>query len=305
MKKIYFYFFQLAMISMLFQILSCSYEKHTLQKNSNRNEYYIIWALSDIQPRTKNEREAYETSIKDVMEYLPSIDMGIVAGDIVHRRNAADDYKWYLKESQKTGIKDWFEIAGNHDMKDPKDYKKFIGKPLHYSIQRGNLLILFMSDEDRFPPTYISDKTFQWWKDMVINNQDKIIITVTHAYLENSQLFMAKHIKSRTILNSKRFEDVLRKYHVDLWLSGHTHIPSAFGFNESKIKEFHGTTFLNISRIRRDMNFNPESRIIILKKGSSKIVIKTRDHNDHKYIKRREVHIKSPVKFIYNTKRKK
>ncbi len=226
--------------------------------------------------------------------------MAIVGGDIVHRRNAVNDYIWYLKQKAKTGIKDWYEIAGNHDMKDTANYNRFIGKPLHYSIQKGNLLILFMSDEDRFPPTYISDETFAWWKDMVIKNQDKIIITVTHAYPKHSGLFMAKYVESRTILNSERFEDVMKKYRVDLWLSGHTHIPSALGFSESRVEEFSNTTFINMSRIRRDMHFNPESRVIILKKNSSEIIIKNRDHNDHKYVKRREVIIRTPVKFKFN-----
>jgi len=297
LKKIY-----IPILSFLFLLSSCSYEKNTLRQNESREDYYLIWALSDIQPRTNADREAYETSISDVKNHLPRIDMAIMAGDIVHRRKAVDDYRWYLKENRRSGIKEWYEIAGNHDMKDLVNYKKFIKKPLHYSVQKGNLLILFMSDEDRFPPTYISDKTFRWWKNMVINNQDKIIITVTHAYPENSKLFMAKYIESRTILKSKRFEDVLRIYRVDLWLAGHTHIPSAFGFNESRIREFKNCTFMNISRIRRDMHFNPESRIIILKNNSSRIVIKNRDHDEHDYVKRREVIIKSPIRFKFNQK---
>ena len=65
-------------------------------------------------------------------------------------------------------------------------------------------------------------------------------------------------------------------------------------------EEFSNTTFINMSRIRRDMHFNPESRVIILKKNSSEIIIKNRDHNDHKYVKRREVIIRTPVKFKFN-----
>jgi predicted MPP superfamily phosphohydrolase len=286
--------------------ISCSYEKLTLKETDAREDFFIIWSHSDIQPRDFDDREAYETSVRDVAENLLKPDMAIVAGDIVHSEiNAVEDFKWYLKTKELAGVDYWFEISGNHDMKDYESYKKYINKPLHYSVNVGNMLILFMSDEDRHPPQLISDETFNWWRKQVIENQDKIIITVTHAYLKHSGLFLADKVESRTILNSGRFEEVLRKYRVDLWIGAHTHIPSFFGFNESRVKEFNNTTFLNISRIRRDFNFNPESRVIILKNNSPVMIIKTRDHDSGKYIKRREIIINLPKNFVFQSRKPK
>jgi hypothetical protein len=50
-----------------------------------------------------------------------------------------------------------------------------------YTVEKGNILFIFMSNEDKGKATVISDETFKWWKNLVINNQDKIIVTITHA----------------------------------------------------------------------------------------------------------------------------
>jgi len=106
-------------------------------------------------------------------------------------------------------------------------------------------------------------------------------------------------VESRTILNSKRFEDVLKKHKVHLWLSAHTHVPSFMGMNESTVRYLNNITFVNVARIRRDMKCNPESRVIILKQGSSKMIIKTRDHHTGKYVKRREMVINLKKNFVF------
>jgi len=286
----YFIFFLILFIA------SCNNEKYTITDSSARDQFYIIWSHSDIQPRKIKDREGYETAVEDIKNNLPKPDIAIVAGDIVHDKNASADFEWFLKTREKAGIAKWFEITGNHDMKDYKSYKKYIGKPRFYSYSQGNILFLFMSDEDRHPPTKISDEAFRWWKKQVIENQDKIIITTTHGYLKHSGLFLADSVESRTILNSERFEEVLKQYRVDLWLSGHTHIPSTFGFNEHREEKFNNTVFINISRIRRDFGFNPESRIIVLKKNSDIMIIKTRDHHKKEYIKNREITIQLPIR---------
>ena len=66
---------------------------------------------------------------------------------------------------------------GNHDLKPDKGvlFREKLRADTNYSITRGNMLFIFISDEARGKPTVISDETFNWWKDLVINNQDKII----------------------------------------------------------------------------------------------------------------------------------
>ena len=280
---------------------SCSHEKMTLRSSDNRQDFYVIWALSDIQPRNDKEHEAFETAVSDIKNNIPDPDMAILAGDIFQNSELSEaTLNWFIRAREGADIDYWFEITGNHDMKDYETYKKYIKKPPYYSVEIGNLLILFMSDEDRQPPTFISDDTFNWWKNQVIENQDKIIVTVTHGYPKNSKLFMARMVESRTILNSKRFEDVLKEYKVHLWLAAHTHIPSFWGFNESTVKKFNNITFINVARIRRDLKCNPESRIIVLQNNSPTMIIKTRDHHKEKYVKRREVTLNLGKNFTFN-----
>ena len=284
-----------------FTLLSCSYEKSTLRASDNRQDFYILWALSDIQPRNDDEREAFETAVSDIKNNIPNPDMAILAGDIFHNSRLAETtLNWFIEARKGADIDYWFEIAGNHDMKYYEAYKRHIKKPLYYSVEVGNLLILFMSDEDSYPPTFISDDTFNWWKNQVIENQDKIIITLTHGYPKNSRLFMARMVESRTILDSKRFEDVLREYKVHLWLAAHTHIPSFWGFNESTVKKFNNITFINVARIRRDLKCNPESRIIILQNNSPVMTIRTRDHHKKKYVRRREMSVNLGKNFTFD-----
>ncbi len=266
---------------------------------ANKNEFLTIWALSDIQPKIMSHRWHFEEAVRDVNTNIKYIDLAIVAGDIVNFKNSADVYKWYIRTKDKTSFKYWYEIAGNHDQKDIYNYKKYIGKPLHYSVAIGNILILLMSDEDRFPAQYISDETFEWWKDLVIRNQDKIIITVTHAYLEESRLF-GYSIASRNIKNSKRFADVLRKYRVDIWICGHTHLPNFFRMKWSIVDELNGTLFLNVTTIRKDIINSITSNVLVFKKNSDYAAIKWRYHEQRRWNDRSELYHKLKHKFEWD-----
>ena len=115
------------------------------KKINNHKDYFIIWAHSDIQPRNKSERSYYETAISDINENFSEVKIALVAGDIIHWSNSPKVFEWYNWMKKKTQIKYWYEIAGNHDQKDYKNYKKYINLPLHYSVQVGNLLILCLS----------------------------------------------------------------------------------------------------------------------------------------------------------------
>jgi hypothetical protein len=263
---------------------------------AKHSEKLHIWALSDIQPQNKEEYYHFELAIDDANKNFPKVDLALLAGDIVQRHNSDHTYKWFLKTRNKSYIKHWFEIAGNHDARNFANYFKYIQKPLYYSVKIGNILILCLSDEINNSPTEISDSTFNWWKEQVINNQDKIIITMTHAYLEQSKLFGYRFHRSN-ILNSTRFADVLKKYRVDLWLAGHTTAPSSLGYNKARIKELNNTLFINISAIRKEFGIEIESRLIILENNSNKLLIKMRNHEDKEFVKNREIVIKLKTTF--------
>lgn len=270
---------------LLFTIISCANKTtsgHIKEESYNPNEYLIIWAHSDIQPRDLSERKYYESAIADINNNFPKIDIALVAGDIVHYDKSTYDFEWYIEKKKNSIVKHWYEIAGNHDQKNYKNYKKYIQLPLHYSVRIGNILILCLSDEDRYPTTKISDEAFNWWKEMVVNNQDKIIITMTHGYVKQSNLF-GTVISSRNINNSDRFADVLKNYKVDIWLCGHTHLSHSINASVKTADKLNGTLFINVSAIRGRSFLNTESFLLYFKKDSNEAIIKSRNHTEQKF----------------------
>ncbi|HEY1405654.1 MAG TPA: metallophosphoesterase, partial [Spirochaetota bacterium] len=219
---------------------------------------------------------------KDVRENLPPIDIAIVAGDIVQVGSvdrSPEDYEWFLSVRKTVNVGSWFEVAGNHDARNLQNYLKNIGKPLHYAVEVGNILMIFLSDENgETSGTEVSDGAFEWWKNLVIDNQDKIIVTVTHSHLADVG-FPYAVVKYRNVVHSERYEDVLRKYRVDLWLCGHTHAPSSLGYNEIISKEYK-TLFINIAAMRKDYSISHvESRLCIFTKDSDQLLVLDRYHD--------------------------
>jgi hypothetical protein len=145
-----------------------------------------------------------------------------------------------------------------------------------------NILFLMLSDETGSSGTDIPDGVFEWWKGMVAANQDKIIVTVTHSHLAGSG-FPYAILGYRNVRDSRRFEEVLARYRVDLWIDGHTHAPSSLGLNELRSKAY-GTVFLNVASIRRDAPLGRvESRILVLEKGSDRLLILDRYHDEGRF----------------------
>lgn len=264
-------------------------------RGSNRGDghdvYLRIWAHSDIQPRSPEEKFHYEKAVADMAANVPGIHMAIVAGDLVHRRDGASEYHGWLADLRTgSGIPWWFEIAGNHDQNDIEAYQKYTGKPLHYAVAVGNMLIILMSDEIRSAVTDISDGAFQWWRDLVVGNQGRILVTVTHGALHGSGLPGTINPTMR-ISGSSRFIEVLRTHPVDLWMSGHTHLPS---FLKGKISRPAGirTLFVDVSSIHKS-RFSPiESYVLTIRDGSDRMNIMLRDHQAGRFICSRSAAVK-------------
>ncbi len=257
-------------------VLSCSHNLHTLQSSSDTDDL-IIWAHSDIQSRNNSQKQHYEIAFNDIQENFPAVNMAIAAGDLVWRDNLPEDYYSWMRALRKTsGIPNWYEIAGNHDLNDREAYIEFSANPMHYAVKFGNTVFIFLSDEIRSAVTEISQPAYNWWRNLVVRFQDHNIIVVTHAALKQSKL--AGTINSTmTIEGSDRFYRVLQKQHVDIWLSAHTHLPNIL---RGKWHRGHDvpTLFVDISGIE-ETTFSPiESWILHFRNGERSVVLFPRNH---------------------------
>lgn len=244
----------------------------------------VMWVHSDIQPHTPSQYWHYETAVKDMARHLTGVTMAIVAGDIVQFSKSPQDYEWFLKTREGARVPYWFEIAGNHDAKDFPTFQKYFTRPLHYAVTVGNILIVLMSDEQNSPDTDISPLTFEWWKNLVVNNQDRILITVTHAHLKESNL-AASSIYTMIIKDGERFAEVLKKYRVDVWISGHTHMPYYVPGRTNAVPELNGTLFMDVASIKKDFFLDTiDSRILIFERGSNVMKMRVRDHEKHQFV---------------------
>ena len=252
----------------------------------NSKDTLTVWALADIQPTSRGHEEAFEIAITDINDYVPNIDLAIVAGDIVNQTDE-ETFDWYVQTRNNSYIEEWYEIIGNHDLKTDmgKLFREKLREKVNYSVLRGNILFIFMSDSQRGKATEISDEVFNWWKDLVANNQDKIIVVTTHAPLEDSGIPFSS-FRDRQIINSKRFTQVLKEYQVDLWLSGHLHLPHGIMNNIVEKDKYEGTIFVHISSIRPEIMGlkESESRLLTFACGSDKVLIRVRNHKDGRFI---------------------
>ncbi|MCP4137682.1 MAG: hypothetical protein GY754_42335 [bacterium] len=249
--------------------------------DSSPESYYTIWALSDIHLDAKNT-ENFEQAVTDAEINIRHINMAIVAGDIVDYKRSGKHFQWYVNRKKKSSIPYWYEIAGNHDYYDYLNFKKYINVPLYYAVRKGNMLILFLSDENRKTAVHISDKTFQWWKKQVIANQNSIIITVTHGPLEESGLY---HADYPVIKDSNRFAKVLEKYSVDIWINGHIHMPHRYiNYRYNTVEKYNNTLFLNVASIVRNHSTDTNSCVLFFKKNSNTVLIRSGMHDDNSYL---------------------
>lgn len=242
----------------------------------------VVWMLSDIHPTKEVERKTFEAAVTDINENVGAVNMAVIAGDLLKSRSSASAFNWFLETRNRSKVVDWFQIAGNHDVRSGPIFNDYFPLPSYYAVKIGNLLFLCLADISVSSRTDISDEAFIWWKEMVKSNKDKIIITVTHAQLEGSGL-LGSILNSRIIAQSERFEEVLKHEQVALWASGHTHLPQRLSGSANLSKKLGGTCFLNVSSISDESFLDSESRMLYFSEGSDVVWIRSRNHNEKEF----------------------
>ena len=195
-----------------------------------------------------------------------------------------------------------------------------------YKFQAGNILFLMLADRNDaptpvgrghskeknsggFPAGAVTRKTFNWWKQQVLDNQDKIIITMHHHVLRDTTIASGRgeghpryHGSSGSAEGSsylyyiiekddpddfqytkdahvfEDFLDAFQKKHgrgaIDLWVGGHTHVKNPDDtWGAKTISETRwGVTFLQVAALTRyHAGALPLSRVIKFTEGSSSI----------------------------------
>jgi len=271
-----------------------------LEDGSGRN--LVVWMLSDIHPQTEEDRKTFEVAVADVKNNVGSVDMAIVAGDLLKARSTASAFDWFMHVRSGSNILDWFQIAGNHDVRSGKIFYKYFPQPAYYAVEFGNLLFLFLSDQSVSSRTDISEDAFSWWQKMVGSYRDRIIVTVTHGQLAGSGL-LGSSLNSRVIGGSDRFETVLKNEHVALWVSGHTHLPQRLSGSVNVRKNLGGTCFLNVSSISDESFLDSESRILYFREGSDTVWIRSRNHTKKRFNEALDIPLQLGKKFIWQNER--
>ena len=270
----------------LLLLVGCSGEHTSLINDTNIEKEdtpkrLVIWALSDIQPEELEERVLFENAISD-MNSVGGIDIALLVGDLLKSRSEDEEFAWFFEARSKSHVSHWFEIAGNHDARSQPLFSKYFTNPPYYGVSVGNILILMLSDISVSSKTNISKDGFLWWKEMVQTNQDKIIITVTHAQLRKSGL-LGSFVKSRVIEESADFEKVLEKEKVALWFSGHSHLPHGLPGTVSFERNLNNTCFINVSSIDEAPFLDSESRLFEFTEGSSIAKMRSRNHTEKRF----------------------
>ncbi len=206
----------------------------------------------------------------------------------------------------------WADPLGKHTEFSEVDSRRrrfpIVGNWERYKFQAGNILFLMLADRNSapapvgrghsrvalkggFPAGAVTRQTFDWWKEQVLQNQDKIIVTVHHHVLRNTTTrsgygggegfhghsggvegsgYLYFTIENEdpadfqyttsTPDHPGPFETFLEEYReksgrpaIDLWVGGHSHAGSPEQVYEGKglTEQKWGVTFLQVAGLTR------------------------------------------------------
>lgn len=192
-----------------------------------------------------------------------------------------------------------------------------------YRFQAGNILFLMLADRNDaptpvgrghsreansggYPPGAVTRATFNWWKQQVLDNQDKLIVTMHHHVLRDTTVGSGRgegtpryHGKTGGAEGSSYlyyiiekddpddfqytkdahvFEDFLDTFQrehgqgaIDLWIGGHTHVKGPDDdFGGKTITETRwGVNFLQVAALtKHHAGSQPLSRVLTFSEGS-------------------------------------
>lgn len=233
--------------------------------------------------------EWLKRGLAELKENKVPIDFACALGDIAHRATE-DAFTTFVKLRDNSGIKTWFELAGNHEYSKTdgvKYYEQHVRSVKPHSYTDGNIAWFFISDEKAGVPGNISDETYAWLKKGVADNQDKIVIVCSHQLVDGT--VRQSESKMRHIHPKEKIAELLAAHRVDLWMCGHEHHKP---YSQQEIARKDGTTFINVASMSHAYG-SEESQSFLLEfaEGSKKIVARRRVHDKQVFDKDYEIEV--------------
>ncbi len=204
-----------------------------------------------------------------------------------------------------------------------------------YRFEAGNILFLMLADRNDapepvgrghskdakrggYPAGAVTRETFNWWKQQVLANQDRIIVTMHHHALRDTTIasgfgegtpryhgssggadgssylyYIIENDDPRDFqytADAHVFEDFLSDFHkqhnrgaIDLWVAGHTHVHGPDdNWGDKTISETRwGVGFLQVAALtRHHAGSHPLSRLLTFTNGSDHVDTDVYLHDD-------------------------
>ncbi len=251
-----------------------------------------VWVMSDLHcgyvEGGKDGVEWFTLACKDMQQEHADIAYAMTLGDIAHGSNQ-QQLKNYITTRDASGIKTWYEIAGNHEYHDGKadSFKQLIRSTDPYSIIDGNLAWIFLSDEKAGVQGDLSPESCDWLETELAKHKDKNIIVCSHQGVKDTTIKTDN--AQRYIHPADRIAGIIAKSNIALWMSGHEHHGL---YSPKHIARVDNTTYINVASLSHAYNTSSsQSFLLEFKPGAKEIIARRRTHDTQIFMPEFEVKI--------------
>lgn len=251
-----------------------------------------VWVLSDLHcglvEGGKDGAEWFADACKDMRQEHADIAYAMTLGDISHGGSELQLGN-YLQTRDASGIKTWYEVAGNHEYHGGKMglYTKLIRSTDPYSVVDGNLVWIFLSDERAGVPGELTPGSCDWLESELAKHKGKNIIVCSHQGVKDTTVSTDK--ADRFIHPADRIATIIAASDIALWLSGHVHHSP---YTAMHIVRIGATTYINVASMSHAYKTgSSQSYLLEFEPGAKEIVARRRTHDTRTFMPEFEVKI--------------
>jgi hypothetical protein len=230
----------------------------------------------------------FARALDDLDRNVRSIDYALTLGDITHDGDRGSLSR-YLELRDRSTITDWFELAGNHEHHRGgiAHYQELVGSSAPYLHIDGNMVWLFVSDDNKHCSGIVSEHSREWLHERLARHRDKVIILCTHQPPPDTVRRSDEHYFS--LHPHGAVTEILERYPIALHVCGHEHHRP---YGRGCISEGGETPVINVASINHAYETGDSGSMILeIEDGGKEIIARRRNHDRHRYRQRFEVRI--------------